>query len=496
MKLTGKQIIGNHLSQKGHRSFFGIQASTGEEIPQLFFEATVEEVDEALILSQSAFPLYRKLSEEKRAKFLMHVSSEIMALGDDLIKMACLESGLPEARITGERGRTLGQIKAFADFILDGSWRRVIHDVAQAERQPLPKPDLYQKNIPLGPVVVFGASNFPLAFSVAGGDTISALAAGCPVVFKAHPAHPNTCEMMGVAIQKAAIKSGMPEGVFSMVHATSNEIGGYLVTHPITQALAFTGSYRGGKALFDLAVRRFVPIPVYAEMGSINPVVLLSGKLKNNENSMAESFSQSVCMGVGQFCTNPGLLILLKKDESFLDLLAASLDQQPLGTFLTQGIKRAFTAGCIELLTHAEVIQKTKNVIPSPALFQSTTDIARNHPEILDEIFGPATLAIVAENMEDMIDFIQSLPGQLTATIHGEAAELADSMDLIDALTQKVGRILLNGFPTGVEVSNAMVHGGPFPSTTDSRSTSVGTQAIYRFTRPICFQNFPTELIP
>lgn len=496
MNLSGKQIIGNHWSQKGNRSFFGIQASTGEEISQPFFEATVEEVDDALTLAQLAFPVYRKLSEEKRAEFLMNISTEILAIDDDLIQMACLESGLPEARISGERGRTMGQIKAFADYILDGSWKRVIHDVAQPERQPLPKPDLYQKNIPLGPVVVFGASNFPLAFSVAGGDTISALAAGCPVVFKAHPAHPNTCEMMGSAIQKAAIKSGMPHGVFSMVHATSNEIGGYLVTHPITQAVAFTGSYRGGKALFDLAVRRAVPVPVYAEMGSVNPVILLSEKLKNNETTLAESFSQSVCLGVGQFCTNPGLLILLKKDAHFLELLANCLDQQPLGIFLTKGIKNAFTAGCTEIANHSGVVQKTKNDIPSPSLFQSTTDIARNHPNILEEIFGPATLAIVAENKEDMIDFIQTLPGQLTATIHGESEELADSMDLIDALTQKVGRILLNGFPTGVEVSSAMVHGGSFPSTTDARSTSVGTQAIYRFTRPVCFQNFPLELIP
>ena len=496
MNLSGKQIIGHHLSQKGHRNFFGFQASTGEEIPQTFFEATVEEVDEALKLSQSAFSAYRKLSDEKRAAFLMQISNEIMALGDDLIKMACLESGLPEARIIGERGRTMGQIKAFADFILDGSWKRVIHDEAQPERQPLPKPDLYQKNIPLGPVVVFGASNFPLAFSVAGGDTISALAAGCPVVFKAHPAHPNTCEMMGSAIQKAAQLSGMPEGVFSMVHATSNEIGGYLVTHPITQAVAFTGSYRGGKALFDLAVRRSIPIPVYAEMGSVNPVVLLSEKLKNNAIPLSESFGQSVCMGVGQFCTNPGLLILLKKDADFLDLLATSLDQQPLGTFLTQGIKQSFIAGCTDMAKHHGIVQKTKKPIPNPTLFQSTTDIARKHPEILEEIFGPATLAIVAENTADMIEFIQTLPGQLTATIHGEANELANSVDLIDALTQKVGRILLNGFPTGVEVSGAMVHGGPFPSTTDSRTTSVGTQAMYRFTRPVCFQNFPTELIP
>lgn len=495
MKLTGKQLLGNTWSQKGQRSFQGLQAASAEPIEQVFYEASTEEVDEAMRLAQQAFAPYRKLSDVKRAEFLMAISEEIVALGDSLIQMACLETGLPEARITGERGRTTGQIKAFADFI-SGDWTCEIHDPAQPERQPLPKPDLFQKNIPLGPAVVFGASNFPLAFSVAGGDTISALAAGCPVVFKAHPAHPNTCEMVGYAIQQAAQKTGMPEGVFSMVHAVSNEIGGYLVQHPICQALAFTGSYRGGKALYDLAVRRPTPIPVYAEMGSINPVVLMPEKLKNNAESLADACSQSVCLGVGQFCTNPGLLLILKENEDFLGTLAGKLDQLALGTFLTPGIKKAFISGCEHLSNQADVQTLTTKGIPAPSLFAASTHTARNNSSILEEVFGPSTLAIVADDMDDLIAFIGDLPGQLTATIHGESQELHTNPDLIDALSQKVGRILLNGFPTGVEVSNAMVHGGPFPSTTDARTTSVGTQAIYRFTRPICFQNFPTDLIP
>jgi NADP-dependent aldehyde dehydrogenase len=488
MKLTGKQIIGFSNSQRGSREFHGLNASTGEVVGPSFFEATIDEVDAALALAKAAFPKYRRISDLDRAQFLLAIIDEINAIGDDLIKTACLESGLPEARITGERGRTTGQIKAFADFISN--------EPALPDRQPLPKPDLLQKQIPLGPSVIFGASNFPLAFSVAGGDTMSALAAGCPVVFKAHPAHPNTCELMGTAIIKAAQKTHMPEGVFSMVHATSHEIGGYLVTHPITQAVGFTGSYRGGKALYDLAVRRPQPIPVYAEMGSINPVVLLSEKIKIAGEALADGLSQSVCMGVGQFCTNPGLLILLKSDEGFLDLVASRLNTMPLGTFLTKGIKDAYTHGTKSLVGHASVQQLTVATLPSPALFKTSAKEAMKNPEVLEEVFGPSTLAVVAENMEEMIDFIDQLPGQLTATIQGELNELGKVNDLIEALTQKVGRILLNGFPTGVEVSGAMVHGGPFPSTTDSRSTSVGTQAIYRFTRPVCFQNFSKELIP
>jgi len=496
MSITGKQIIGYGLSQLGSREFHGINASTGELVGPSFYEATIDEVDTALALAKAAFPNYRKISDLDRAGFLLAIIEEINAIGDDLIKTACAESGLPEARIIGERGRTTGQIKAFADFISNVSWRKEIHDPAQPERQPLPKPDLFQKQIPLGPSVIFGASNFPLAFSVAGGDTISALAAGCPVVFKAHPAHPNTCELIGIAIQKAAQKTHMPEGVFSMVHATSHEIGGYLVTHPITQAVGFTGSYRGGKALYDLAVRRAQPIPVYAEMGSINPVVLLSEKIKIAGEALADGLSQSVCMGVGQFCTNPGLLILLKSDEGFLDLLANRLNTMPLGTFLTKGIKDAYVNGSKFLANHTGVHQLTQVDLPSPALFKTSAKVAMDYPEVLEEVFGPSTLAIVAENWEEMIAFIDSLPGQLTATIQGETSELNKSEDLIIALTQKVGRILLNGFPTGVEVSGAMVHGGPFPSTTDSRSTSVGTQAIYRFTRPVCFQNFSIDMIP
>jgi 2,5-dioxopentanoate dehydrogenase len=443
-------------------------------------DATIPEIDSAIAAAKAAFPIYRRISDSDRAAFLVAISREIMTLGDELIQSACAESNLPEARITGERGRTTGQIQAFADFISNPDWKKEIHDPAQPDRAPLPKPDLFQTQIPLGPVAVFGASNFPLAFSVAGGDTISALAAGCPVIFKAHPAHPKTGDLVGSAISKAVASCGLPAGVFTLIHGSSNEVGSYLVQHPAIQAVGFTGSYRGGKALYDLAVRRPQPIPVYAEMGSVNPVILLSNKIAENPSALAAGLAGSVCLGVGQFCTNPGLLILQKKDAGFLNLLAEELDKLPLGTFLTPGIASSYTSGVSNLAKNAKKL--TTNELPSPALF--VADAASANRLILEEVFGPCTMAILVEDEEELLTFIESLDGQLTGTIHGTKAEISN--ELVDTVLQKVGRLLFNGFPTGVEVSGAMVHGGPFPATSDSRSTSVGTQAIYRFTRMVC----------
>jgi 2,5-dioxopentanoate dehydrogenase len=490
MNFTGKQLIGFSQKANGQRTFQGIQATTNEALPQIYIEATADEADEALSKASAAFKVYRNLTDAQRATFLNAIAAEILAIGDMLIQTACAESGLPEARISGERGRTIGQIQAFAQFISNPAWKREIVDEAMTERQPLPKPRLVQHQIPLGPTVVFGASNFPLAFSVAGGDTMSALAAGCPVLFKAHPAHPNTSDLVGQAIQKAAEKTGMPDGTFSLLHAHGHEIGGYLVTHAQTKAVAFTGSYRGGKALFDLAVRREVPIPVYAEMGSINPVYLFSDRIASQGEALADAFSQSICMGVGQFCTNPGLIVLLEKDKAFLNTLATKLDVMPLGTFLTKGIKDAFAHGWNTLNHHPATERLTASEIPAPSLFSTSVQHALAHPEVLEEVFGPCTLAVICKDLAEMISFTEQLPGQLTATIQAEPTDLAGLGELIDEVSQKVGRILLNGFPTGVEVSPAMVHGGPFPATSDARSTSVGTEAIYRFTRPVCWQNF------
>ena len=448
-----------------------------------YTDATLSEIDSAIAAAKAAFPIYRRISDSDRATFLQAISREIIALGEVLIQTACTESHLPEARITGERGRTTGQIQAFADFISNPAWKKEIHDPAMPDRAPLPKPDLFLTQIPLGPVAVFGASNFPLAFSVAGGDTISALAAGCPVIFKAHPAHPKTGDLVGSAISKAVASCGLPAGVFALIHGSSHEVGSHLVQHPEITAVGFTGSYRGGKALYDLAVRRPHPIPVYAEMGSVNPVVLLSQKMAENPAALAAGLAGSVCMGVGQFCTNPGLLILQKKDAGFLDLLASELDKLPLGTFLTAGIADAYAAGVSNLAKNSKKL--TSRGLPSPALF--VADAATANREILEEVFGPCTVAILVEDEAELLSFIESIDGQLTGTIHGTKAEISE--ELVDTLLQKVGRLLFNGFPTGVEVSGAMIHGGPFPATTDSRSTSVGTQAIYRFVRMVCLQN-------
>lgn len=448
-----------------------------------YTDASIAEIDSAVAAAKAAFPIYRRISDSDRAAFLQAISREIMAIGDELIQNACAESNLPEARITGERGRTTGQIQAFADFISNPTWKKEIHDPAQPDRAPLPKPDLFQTQIPLGPVAVFGASNFPLAFSVAGGDTISALAAGCPVIFKAHPAHPKTGDLVGFAISKAVASCGLPAGVFALIHGSSHEVGSHLVQHPAITAVGFTGSFRGGKALYDLAVRRPHPIPVYAEMGSVNPVILLSNKIAEDPAALAAGLAGSICLGVGQFCTNPGLLILQKKDAGLLDLLAAELDKLPLGTFLTNGIASAYTEGVSNLAKHAKKL--TSRELLAPALF--VADAASANREVLEEVFGPCTVAILVENEAEMLTFIESLDGQLTGTIQGTKAEISE--ELVDTLLQKVGRLLFNGFPTGVEVSGAMVHGGPFPATTDSRSTSVGTQAIYRFVRMVCLQN-------
>jgi NADP-dependent aldehyde dehydrogenase len=486
---SGAQLIGFGTSKSGNDTFYGKIAATGDILPTSFHECTAEELAAAVQLAKDAFPAYRKKTDAERASFLRAIAQEIINLGDELIETAYAETALPTARIQGERGRTTGQIEAFAAFISDPAWTKTIVDPAQPNREPLPKPHLIQKQIPLGPVAVFGASNFPLAFSVAGGDCISALAAGCPVVFKAHPGHPNTCELVGKAIIKAAQSTGMPEGTFSMIHGRKHTVGSQLVQHPNIKAVGFTGSYQGGKALFNLAVRRPQPIPVYAEMGSINPVVLFSERIKAQGDSLVEGLSGSICLGVGQFCTNPGLVLLLKQDIDFLQKVADKLNQMPLGTFLNEGIASAFQIGVEQFAKHPKVKQWTKNEL-GPNLFSVDSAAVAQHPELLEEVFGPSTIAILCENKSDLIQVIENLPGQLTGTIQAEKVELEANMDIVEALEQRVGRILLNGFPTGVEVSPAMVHGGPFPATTDSRSTSVGTQAIYRFTRPICFQNF------
>ncbi|MBC7922986.1 MAG: aldehyde dehydrogenase (NADP(+)) [Ferruginibacter sp.] len=499
MQLTGSQLIGNQLSKQGSKTFTGFRADSGEALPTVFHEATAEEVDGAVELANEAFETYRKKSGAEKAVFLERIAEEILALGDELIGTASEETALPAARLTGERGRTVNQLKLFAQVVREGSWVNARIDTAVPDRQPAPKPDLRQMLIPLGTVGVFGASNFPFAFSVAGGDTVSALAAGCPVVFKGHPAHPATSELVGRAIGQAVRATGMPEGVFSLVHGASTDVGMRLVGHPLVKAIGFTGSYRGGKALFDAAGQRPEPIPVYAEMSSTNPVFFLPRILKER-GDLATALAGSVTLGVGQFCTNPGVFVVDQSEEAtqFIHRTAAALNAIMPAPMLTAGIRRAYLAGIRAQQTVAGTASLTdfSEEMVKTHLLQTTVGNALQHPHLTDEVFGPSTVGVVADNPADRLRFARSLPGHLTATVWGTDQDLAENVELIEVLKQKVGRLLINDFPTGVEVTYAMTHGGPFPATTDSRTTSVGTLAIERFCRPISFQNFPPFLLP
>jgi alpha-ketoglutaric semialdehyde dehydrogenase len=504
MDLKGKQIIGASLSAEGDEFFQVINPASGETLPTKFSHATENELELACQKASIAFGIYRKKSGQEKAAFLDKIAEEIENIGDDLVTIATSETGLPAARIQGERGRTTGQLRLFAQFLREGSWVNARIETAIPDRQPLPKVDLRMMQRPIGPVGVFGASNFPLAFSVAGGDTASALASGCPVIVKAHSAHPGTSELIGTAIQKAVAASGMPEGTFSLLHGSGRVIGSGLVKHPVIKAIGFTGSYQGGMALFQLAANRPEPIPVYAEMGSTNPVFILPQIMKEKGAEIAQQFSASVTMGVGQFCTNPGMLIAEKTDAyaGFKGDLQTHFSKVSGGVMLTTGIQSAYQKGVAEHLENdqvtvlAEGIEGQGFTAVKPVLFQTDTDAIAQSAALSEEIFGPTSVLVEATDKNELLKIAANLEGHLTATIHGTPEELAEYSDLIDLLEQKVGRLLINGFPTGVEVCHAMTHGGPFPASSDSRSTSVGTAAIYRFTRPVSYQNFPDGLLP
>lgn len=500
--LTGLNIIGGSLAGEGTITFHAENPANGKKLEPGFHEAAEKEIWLAIEKAAAAFQVYRKKSGKQKADFLEAIAEEILAMGDGLISRCMEETGLPEARLKGERGRTVGQLKLFAGYVREGSWVEARVDTADPNRTP-PKADIRSIQQALGPVGIFGASNFPLAFSVAGGDTTSALAAGCPVVFKAHPAHPGTCEMVGTAIAKAAAKTRMPEGTFSMVHGKSTAVGLAIVRHPLIKAIGFTGSYRGGKALFDVANSRPVPIPVYAEMGSTNPVFILPEAMRERKDTIAKELAASVTLGVGQFCTNPGLVFYQPDDgKNFTESFSKNLEESAPGVMLTSYIQEAYQAGVEKLANTKGVQTLVKGKKPAegcyaPAyLFQSTADTFLNDHSLEEEVFGPSTLAITLEHKAQLLRVAGQLGGHLTATIHATENDLREYADLIATLEQKVGRLIINGYPTGVEVTHAMVHGGPYPATTDSRSTSVGTDAIKRFSRPVCYQNFPQSLLP
>ena len=505
MQLHGKNILGNSFSTAGNSTFQAVNPATSEKLATLFTEANDAEIHQAVALAEQAFHAYRACSKDDRAAFLDRIADELLTLGDDLLQCANAESGLPLDRLTGERGRTMNQLKMFASLIREGSWVEASIDTAIPARAPVPKPDLRKLLIPLGPVAIFGASNFPLAFSTAGGDTASALAAGCPVVVKAHPAHPGTAELVATAIIKAANATGMPEGVFSMVHGVNYEVSLALVNHPLIKAVGFTGSFRGGKALFDAAARRSEPIPVYAEMGSVNPVFVLPGALRERGAAFAEGLKNSVTMGVGQFCTNPGLVVGLQSEElkQSVAKLQSLIEAAPPATMLHGGILSAYETGIEKLIastsvapTRATTAAENSKTQARAAVFVTTGDDFLAHPQFSEEIFGPATVVVSCASRAQLETVAKDLQGHLTATIHGTAEDLQEFKGLVSILENKVGRLLFNGFPTGVEVCPSMTHGGPYPATTDSRSTSVGTGAIKRFARPVSYQSFPTEALP
>ena len=504
--MNGKNIIAGTYSEINEKSLKAVSPATGLTLEGEFFKASQSLVDDALTSATNAFQVYRNLNKDLKAAFLNAIADEIAALGEELVNRASSESGLPLARLQGELGRTTGQLRLFANVVAEGSWVDAIIDTALPERQPLPRPDIRRMLIPIGPVVVFGASNFPLAFSVAGGDTASALAAGCPVVVKAHPAHLGTSALVGGAIVKAAEKTGMPKGVFSLLYDDGYAVGAALVQHPLTKAVTFTGSFKGGMALVNLAQQREQPIPVFAEMGSINPVIFLPQAIENQAEELAKKYAASITLGAGQFCTNPGLLLAVQSPalENFKTVLKEAIAVIPSATMLTEGIAQNYdnlSAGIVNeggvALLSASTVKNSELQNQSEAKIAqvSASDFIQN-PKLREEIFGPYSLLVVAQDVAELEKAVEVLEGQLTATLMADKQELQNYPSLINKLTDKTGRIILNGVPTGVEVCAAMQHGGPFPATNDSRFTSVGSTAINRFARPLAYQDWEQGLLP
>jgi alpha-ketoglutaric semialdehyde dehydrogenase len=464
-------------------------------------DATPAEIDRAATAADDCLESYAALPPSEIAALLDGIAGEIEGLGDALIQRAAEETALSAQRLTGERARTVNQLRMFADLVRARSWRDVRIDRALPDRKPLRRPDLRRTLIPIGPVAVWAASNFPLAFSVAGGDTASALAAGCPVVVKAHPGHPGTSELVAKAVGRTIAALGLPPGVFSMLHGASPDVSLQLVRHPKIAAGAFTGSLRAGRALFDAAASRLAPIPFFAEMGSVNPVFLLPGALSERGEAIADGLSQSVNLGVGQFCTCPGVVLAVASPvlERFAQQLRDRFQRGTPGTMLTSAIARSYREAVhrIESIPGVSASEPGRATMEAvPVLFETDAATFLHHEELRHEVFGPATILVRCQSAEEMLEVARHIEGSLTATIHGTLQDLRESRALVSVLSRKAGRLLFNGYPTGVEVCAAMQHGGPYPATTDPRFTSVGTAAIQRFCRPICYQDFPQEFLP
>lgn len=506
MDLHGQNLIGDGRSAQGDQTFTATDPTTGETLAPRFYEATSEEIGQAAKQAEAAFHAGRSRTSEERARLLEHIASEVEALGEALVERVTAETALPPGRVQGERARTTGQLRLFAEVVREGSWVDARIDTAIPDREPLPKPDVRRMLIPIGPVAVFGASNFPLAFSVAGGDTASALAAGCSVVFKAHPAHPGTSELVAEAVRKAVDAAGFHPGTFSMVHGVQPEVSLALVRHPAIQAVGFTGSLRAGRALFDAAAERPEPIPVYAEMGSVNPMFVLPGALAERGEAIAEGLTQSVALGAGQFCTKPGVVIGLE-GEALAGFAAATgqrLAQTSAFTMLYENIRKGYAEGVeavertagVEVTGHADAGGDGTATPAHAVVFTTDEACFLEEKRLREEVFGPSTIIVRCASEERLEAAAHALEGSLTATIHGTEKDLREHAGLVRILERKAGRLIFNGFPTGVEVCPSMHHGGPYPATTDVRSTSVGTAAIYRFARPVCYQGFPQEALP
>lgn len=485
-------------------SFHAKDPKTGNDLYDTFFESSSNEIDTVVKNADRAFRSFSKIDGAARSYFLSELAKELRLNQSSIVEIAEKETALPKQRLNGELQRTINQINLFVDVIKDGSWSDLRIDIGDANREPLPKPDTRHMLIPIGPVAIFGASNFPLAFSVAGGDTISALASGCTVVFKAHPAHPGTSDLVAKAIYSTIERTGMPQGTFSMIHGVTNEVGGFLVGHPLIKAVGFTGSFAGGKALFDHANKREEPIPVYAEMGSVNPVFVLPEILKEKGSSIAKGLTNSITLGIGQFCTNPGLSFVLgsKEADQFIDHLADGINNTVCSSMLTENIRASYEEKTsrlskiqgIELYGEGKADDTTNSV--SSRLYRTTGDTLLGNPILSEEVFGPSSILAEASSKEELLNIANGLTGHLTATVFGTQEDFKTYKELMDILETKVGRVIINDYPTGVEVGYSMVHGGPYPATTAAQSTSVGANAIKRFVRPICYQDYPQELLP
>ena len=469
----------------------------------MFKDASIEEINEVMNKAWIAFHQYRKLSLKQRADFMRAIAVELEACGDELINTAMRETNLPEARLRGERARTIFQLNSYAAACEEGAWLEVRIDTANPDKTP-PKPDIRKMLVPLGPVVVFGASNFPFAYSTAGGDTACAFAAGCPVIIKAHPAHAETSETVANAILKAAGKCNMPDGIFAHVHGGSVEVGKALVTHPHTKAVGFTGSFLGGKQLFDWGNQRKEPIPVFSEMGSINPVFLLPEKLQQSSADIAKMYAGSITLGVGQFCTNPGLIIGIESEalKNFIATLGEEIKHIVPAAMLHPGISKLFSENKAKALSQQDVtsvaVSETdaKENQGTPTIASATGHAFLNNPVLHQEVFGPYSIVIRCKDKDEMIEVAKNLEGQLTATLMATENDISNNDEFMEAVKNICGRFILNSVPTGVEVCLSMHHGGPFPASTDSRFTSVGADGIKRFARPLCFQNWSNDLLP